>query len=490
MPEAGADEPSGAVQASAPAEPEPAPAEPEPEPAPEPEPEAEPEPDYLSHAPFMRTARGFFRPDDPLTRAALARLLCNLTGSVMDADAFCPYLDVPEDSWYYGAVCAAARYFPANIWLFRPDDTVTLGEFTDALNAALNLTIGRWNADLRGAYRALLARAPEPDAAEADSPLAQRILLTRADAAVLVCRALGRSPDEAAIRQTGRSLLLDVSEERSDYCDIVEAVIPHKYLETDGSELWPAQTLEKVFFTRGVHLGDGDGYVVDSEGRVLRGSGILEYNGWKYLSADDSGRIFADGALHPYDGGAVYARKGGELAAGCTLDGMLFDENGFYTTGDTELDGLVRAVIAKYTTENMTQLEKLRACYDYVRTFRYLGRNAAYGAEVRTIPYDAQLQFAKKIFTTGKGDCYNFTAAFCLLARQLGFSAECIVGECAYYWNWNGIAHGWVEVEIDGQTWLFDPQIENYNLRAGLSNEAFSAFQVKYETAHAYYMKH
>ena len=137
-----------------------------------------------------------------------------------------------------------------------------------------------------------------------------------------------------------------------------------------------------------------------------------------------------------------------------------------------------------------TQLEKLRACYDYVRTFRYLGRNAAYGAEVRTIPYDAQLQFAKKIFTTGKGDCYNFTAAFCLLARQLGFSAECIVGECAYYWNWNGIAHGWVEVEIDGQTWLFDPQIENYNLRAGLSNEAFSAFQVKYETAHAYYMKH
>lgn len=87
---------------------------------------------------------------------------------------------------------------------------------------------------------------------------------------------------------------------------------------------------------------------------------------------------------------------------------------------------------------------------------RYLGRNPAYGPEVKTIPYDKQLEFADKILSTGKGDCYNFAAVFCLLARKLGYLATPIVGECGYSWNWYPIAHGWVEIELDGETFLFD----------------------------------
>ena len=56
--------------------------------------------------------------------------------------------------------------------------------------------------------------------------------------------------------------------------------------------------------------------------------------------------------------------------------------------------------------------------------------------------------------------------------------------------NWYPIAHGWVEIELDGETFLFDPQIENYNLRAGISNETHSAWQVTYESAPARYLKH
>ena len=52
------------------------------------------------------------------------------------------------------------------------------------------------------------------------------------------------------------------------------------------------------------------------------------------------------------------------------------------------------------------------------------------------------------------------------------------------------IAHGWVEITKDGQTLLYDPQIENYNIRAGISNDDYGAYGVRYETAHARYLKH
>ena len=168
------------------------------------------------------------------------------------------------------------------------------------------------------------------------------------------------------------------------------------------------------------------------------------------------------------------------------LPARLTDED----TRGYELDEKLDGFIAACTTEDMTQEECLHACYEAVRALRYLGRNPAYGPEVKTIPYDKQLEFADKILSTGKGDCYNFAAVFCLLARKLGYLASPIVGECGYSWNWYPIAHGWVEIELDGETFLFDPQIENYNLRAGISNETHSAWQVTYESAPARYLKH
>ena len=151
---------------------------------------------------------------------------------------------------------------------------------------------------------------------------------------------------------------------------------------------------------------------------------------------------------------------------------------------------LLDEAIAACTTQDMTPEQMLRACYDYVRSYKYLGRNAAFGSDVKTPPYEKLMEFAEKILSTGKGDCYNFAASFCLLSRRLGFEAACIIGECGYVWNWRPIAHGWVEITKDGQTLLYDPQIENYNIRAGISNDDYGAYGVRYETAHARYLKH
>lgn len=449
-----------------------------------------PEPVYEKHEAYMSAENGFFEPERHLSRAQATQMVCTLAG-LKEADApEIVFADVSPENWYYAPVHTAAAYFmedeePAEAsgealpdeettqappdeepLLFRPRDTTLASELQDALTKALGL--------------------PEtalPEGLEDATPL------TRADAARLVNELLGRVPDEAALREVSFDLLLDVSKDDPAYFEILEAILPHEYLE-NTSEQWNAQTLKLSPLRAGAHTKKGAGYVVDEEGRAIRQAGLFDFGGWTYLAEDETGRIFADSGLHRFEGQVYYARRGGQLLQNAALGAYLFDENGRYTTGRADVDALLDEAIAAFEEDGMTREALLRACYDYVRSYKYLGRNAAYGPEVKTPPYENLLDFAEKILTTGKGDCYNFAAGFCLLARRLGFAAECVIGECGYVWNWRPIAHGWVEITQDGQTLLYDPQIENYNTRAGISNEENGAFGVTYETAHAKYLKH
>ena len=430
---------------------------------------------YESHAAYMSASRGFFEPEKPLRRAEAAQLLCNVAQLAPKTMEESGYLDVSPADWCYEAVCTAAEYFDApdaaenetqEPRYFRPRDEVMAGDLRQALVRALAL-----------------------DAVSLPGGVEPADALTRADAAVLVNRALGRTPDREGLAAVSYDALLDVPKTDARYYDILEAVLPHEYAE-ESAEQWNMDTLGLSPMNKGAHTKDGSGYVVDEDGCVVRKSGFFTVDGWTYLSADDTGRILADGALHLADGHVCYALRGGQLLTNGSYGEYQFDENGFYTTGSEEVDALLDAAIADCTTEEMTQEEMLRACYDYVRDYKYLGRNAALGEDVKTPPYEQLLDYAEKILSTGKGDCYNFAASFCLLARRLGFEAACVIGECTYVWNWKPIAHGWVEITRDGQTLLYDPQIENYNIRAQISNDDYGAFGVTYETAHAKYHKH
>ena len=431
------------------------------------------------HRHFMRINNGYFYPNALLTRAECAQILYNLTAEDMalppPTDVDCPYVDVSPERWYYGAVCAAAPYFPEGQWLFYPDEPIRLQDFLDAVSLALESPEALQSA-CDGLFPETENRGDE--------------FLTRTQVAVLLCRALGREPDAETIHAAEHTLLLDVSEDDEYYADIIEAILPHDYAAQDGAELWADGSLDQLARAPGVYLSGGVGYVVDETGEAVRGSGLLDFDGECYYRYRADGRIYADNALHPCGDEVIFTQADGTLLRGGALGEYSFDADGFYSCGSDAVDEEVRTFIDSCTSPGMTRSEKLRACYNAVRALRYLGRNAAYGAEVQTIPHDRLLEFADKIFTTGKGDCYNFTAAFCLIARQLGYRAEAIVGECAYSWNWNGIAHGWVELQIDGETRIFDPQIENYNLRAGLDNGVYSAFGVTYENAPARYWKH
>ena len=197
---------------------------------PVPEPEPEPEPEYHVHQNYMAASDGFFRPDEPLRRADCAQLLYNLTQDAPRSAEPAQYDDVLPEYWYYEAVSTMGGYLPQEEGqtCFFPSASVMPDTFLTALLSALGQTEQSASPALLQAAQALM-----PDGAQAEDVPAPAPI-TRAQAAVLVNRALGRKPDTEAINGVHRSLLLDVPEDRADYADLVEAVLPHDYYLDDA----------------------------------------------------------------------------------------------------------------------------------------------------------------------------------------------------------------------------------------------------------------
>ena len=157
--------------------------------------------------------------------------------------------------------------------------------------------------------------------------------------------------------------------------------------------------------------------------------GFLNLDGYLYSVGDD-GYFLCDGMV-----GTLY-----------------FDRTGRYTTGDARLDKYVADIIDAQTTEAMSREDMLRTVYIYVRDhFLYLKRNLyEIGATGWEIPE------AVTMFETGKGNCYNFTAAFWALARGVGYDAVAYSGLVGVDRN----PHSWIEMDINGETYVFDVETE------------------------------
>ena len=138
-----------------------------------------------------------------------------------------------------------------------------------------------------------------------------------------------------------------------------------------------------------------------------------------------------------------------------------------------ELDELVRETLSVLITDSMDQTEMLRNIYDYtVEHFTYL-KGSLYDFRDTSWLNDE----AYGILSTGYGNCYGYAAVLCQLARALGFDA------CVYSGT-IGIAdseHGWVEMDIDGQTYVFDPEMEMAFLKD--QYKTIDMFMMTYEEA-------
>lgn len=132
-----------------------------------------------------------------------------------------------------------------------------------------------------------------------------------------------------------------------------------------------------------------------------------------------------------------------------------------YHTGDPELDELLYAIVEEQTDESMSDEEKLHALYQYVSgSFGYLRRNYYGPGETGW-----ENEEAMTMLTERRGNCYNFSSTFGLLARCIGYDAKIYSGT-VYGQAAEGETrppdrpHGWVEINIDGTDYLFDTDMQ------------------------------
>lgn len=163
------------------------------------------------------------------------------------------------------------------------------------------------------------------------------------------------------------------------------------------------------------------------------------------LAAYEDGFLNLDGWL--------YCVEDGLFLTNTEVQGIAFGPDGRYSSGSAELDALVAETLAPICAEYGSREEMLRAAYLYVRdSFTYLRRNYyEVGAD------GWQTQEALTMFRTGRGNCYCYAAAFCALARGLGYDAQAVAGTVGR----NCSPHGWVIMyDAEGTRIVYDVELE------------------------------
>lgn len=228
--------------------------------------------------------------------------------------------------------------------------------------------------------------------------------VTRAQFAAGMHRLLGRSDGEILTMEASASVPADLYMEHPQLKALLEASVPHA-LAQEG----------------------------------------MTWSQLDLITRSDPGFVNIDGYLYYVQEDRHFLRDG-------KVGKLQFGADGRYTSGDSELDDMVAAVLAPILTENpdADRLTLLRAAYDHCHMeYKYL-RKEAYCTGDRGWEIDD----AKSMFSTGKGNCYNFAAIFWACARGLGYEARAVAGTCTSTVQ----PHGWVIIEIDGDDYFFDPE--------------------------------
>ncbi len=153
--------------------------------------------------------------------------------------------------------------------------------------------------------------------------------------------------------------------------------------------------------------------------------------------------------------GFYYADADGVIDLGY-VDGVIVDgeswivSEGKATKAETAADqALFQAAkfVGKVTTPDMTHEQKLRACFDHIKT-DYL-EGVLEDPDYFTTEWP--VTYANDFFTTGRGDCFSFGASYAFMAKAIGYAE-------VYALNSGG--HGWAEV--DGK--YYDPEWDKHHV--------------------------
>ena len=189
----------------------------------------------------------------------------------------------------------------------------------------------------------------------------------------------------------------------------------HSHTAAAGGEVWTSHTKTDIGLATGFHLIDG----------------------WLYY----------------------YDANTGSFAVNTSVGSFTFNSQGHFTSGSDELDQRLHEIVLAHTNDSMTQEQKLRALYVYTRdSFTYLRRPAYEFGATGWMQTDAL-----NMLQTGYGNCYSYASVFWYLARWLGYDARIYSGTV----GWNYAPHAWVEITMDGTSYIYDTELEMAYHRRG-----------------------
>ncbi len=414
---------------------------------------------YISYAAQAGWVSGYtdgsFCPDQGITRAEAVVVLNNVLGrsasaeetkALLDENGVRPFADVYPTNWYYTYIMEAAV---SHTYTCTPDEVWT--DFTYKAGASNSgwVTVN--------GYKYYVNSNLQFEAWPSG--------LLEMDDALYYVDSLGRIPLNAAGLYT---------------VDGVKYYVNSSGIVPQGSVGIYSANGYKYYVTEdgSVPQGAAGAYTVNGTTYYVNSSGIIPQNsaGVVALSSTTGYLISNTGVIQTYSAGTQYIdselyyfNSDGTVALNTTVRYLYFGSDGKYTSGNSSLDTMVKAALAKCVTSSMTQSQMLRKAYLYVRdnfTYRSLShysRGTTYWTE----------SCAVYMFTNSKGNCYCFASAFMYMARQLGYQAYAVSGGVGSA----NSDHAWIMIPwSDGATYMFDVELDyayRYRYNRGVTYDLY-----------------
>ncbi|MBR0466568.1 MAG: transglutaminase domain-containing protein [Clostridia bacterium] len=123
----------------------------------------------------------------------------------------------------------------------------------------------------------------------------------------------------------------------------------------------------------------------------------------------------------------------------------------------TELNNKINEILNSIITPGMSNYQKIKACYAYIINTcsdGYITGQYSY----RFGGWNIYAQ-AMALFTEHRGMCDCYSAGFTVLARAVGLNCSQHTGKLIYASGYVD-DHDWVEANINGNIYVFDPDVE------------------------------
>ncbi len=266
------------------------------------------------------------------------------------------------------------------------------------------------------------------------------------------------------------------------------------YMGADGKMLSGTQVLDgKTYYFSDSHDGTfgavrtgwlqigGTWYHADDTGAVE--TGLRYINGATYYLDPANGGAMLTG-WQSVEGATRFFKSSGVMATGPQYwegDMYLLDADGFLVTNEdrqllgktfhVDENGVIEGYLTATSAQAIEVLNKvgwnLRAAFNWSKSLPYSNRYLR--ATKGSIHSDFYANYG---FTRKTGNCYVMASTFYQMARLLGYEVYFVEGHVGSRWSAIGADHGWTEIILDGQLYVFDP---NFTNETGLNG-----YQIRY----------